>query len=100
MARERIALNNFATHADQWASEAKSPEVVAINGVISGVLTEDDLIKPEVAELVSNLVQTGIQVAMITGDTIHTANSVVRKLGLDKVMLASCLTTRPMPWQT
>ncbi|RLJ41228.1 Cu+-exporting ATPase [Litoreibacter meonggei] len=86
MDRESIALNHFANLAERWASEAKTPIFVAIDGAIAGVIAVADPIKPEAADLVSNLAQRDVQVAMITGDTVHTANAVARKLGIETVV--------------
>ncbi|SHF34032.1 Cu+-exporting ATPase [Litoreibacter ascidiaceicola] len=86
MAKEGIALGDLATQADRWANEAKTPVFVAIDGVLAGVIAVADPIKPEAAELVSKLAQRGIKVAMITGDTVHTAKAVARELGIEKVV--------------
>ncbi|WP_432612919.1 copper-translocating P-type ATPase [Litoreibacter halocynthiae] len=86
MTKEDIGLGDLATQADQWVNEAKTPVFIAIDGVLAGVIAVADPIKPEAAELVSKLAQSGIKVAMITGDTVHTAKAVARELGIETVV--------------
>ncbi|TDT73817.1 Cu+-exporting ATPase [Litoreibacter halocynthiae] len=86
MAKEDIGLGDLATQANQWANEAKTPVFIAIDGVLVGVIAVADPVKPEAAELVSKLARSGIKVAMITGDTVHTAKAVARELGIEKVV--------------
>lgn len=86
MAEEGIDLGPFAAQANQWASEAKTPVFVAIDGVVAGLIAVADPIKPEAEKLVSMLTQKGVRVAMVTGDTEHTARAVAHKLGIEKVV--------------
>ncbi|SDW69755.1 heavy metal translocating P-type ATPase [Litoreibacter albidus] len=86
MVREGIDLGTFAAQADEWAKEAKTPVFIALDGVIAGAIAVADPIKPEAADLVSKLGEMGIQVAMITGDTQHTADAVARKIGIQTVV--------------
>ncbi|EPX77368.1 heavy metal translocating P-type ATPase [Litoreibacter arenae] len=86
MAQKSIDLKEFEPLADQWAGEAKTPVFAAIDGAIAGLIAVADPVKPEAETLVKNLHDKGIKVAMITGDTVQTAEAVAQRLGIDTVV--------------
>ncbi|SFR33926.1 heavy metal translocating P-type ATPase [Litoreibacter janthinus] len=86
MEQEGVDLGSLGPLAIGWAGEAKTPVFVAIDGKIAGAIAVADPIKPEAAELVARLRENGVQVAMITGDTVETANAVAQKLGIQNVI--------------
>ncbi len=52
---------------------------------VIGALSVEDEIRPESAEAIKLLHSLGVRVAMITGDSQAVADSVARRLGIDKV---------------
>ena len=68
-----------------WASEGRTVLYVLRDGAVIGALAVEDQIRPESAEAVKALHQRGVRVAMITGDSKTVADSVAKRLGIDKV---------------
>ncbi len=58
--------------------------VVERDGSIIGTIGVADAVRPESKEAISRLKETGIRVAMITGDSEETAKRVAGELGLDE----------------
>ncbi|MES2087892.1 MAG: copper-translocating P-type ATPase [Patescibacteria group bacterium] len=58
--------------------------VVEREGVIVGNISVADAVRPESKEAIDHLKQSGIRVAMITGDSEETAKRVASELGLDE----------------
>jgi len=59
--------------------------VVALEKKLVGILTLEDLIRPESKEAINSLKKMGINTAMLTGDTTVIAASVANQLGIDTV---------------
>lgn len=58
----------------------------AIDGVITGIVSIADQIRPEAMGAIKELRQNGVkQIIMLTGDNRHTAELVGKKLGLDEI---------------
>ncbi|WP_298259009.1 heavy metal translocating P-type ATPase [uncultured Litoreibacter sp.] len=88
MAQSNIDVGAFEAQAQHWTDEAQTPVFVAIDGVLAGLITVSDPIKPDAAKLVSNLAARGVQLAMVTGDTPRTAQAVARAIGIEQVVAA------------
>jgi Cd2+/Zn2+-exporting ATPase len=59
---------------------------VAVNGVYAGMIVMADEVKPDSAAAISQLKSMGIKnIAMFTGDTRHTSESIGQKAGVDSV---------------
>jgi Cu2+-exporting ATPase len=52
---------------------------------VCGIFTVSDKVRSEAAEAVNMLKNAGLGVAMITGDTLNTAETVARNVGIDSV---------------
>jgi P-type Cu2+ transporter len=68
-----------------WVSEGKTVLYVVAEGKLLGAFAVEDEIRPESNEAVKELHRLGIQVAMITGDSKTVADSVAKRIGIDKV---------------
>jgi heavy metal translocating P-type ATPase len=59
---------------------------VAVDGVLAGVITFTDELRPETKQMLTRLKQLGVkQLLMVTGDTESAAQTVAKKLGIDAV---------------
>lgn len=65
--------------------EGKTTVLVGTDRVIAGVLALQDTIRPTAARAVRQLHDSGLHVAMLTGDNLRTAKAVARMVGIDDV---------------
>ncbi|MBI2618940.1 MAG: copper-translocating P-type ATPase [Ignavibacteriales bacterium] len=71
---------------DRLAADGKTPVLVALNGVLSGVFGVADPRKSTSQEAVRLLQELGMTVVMITGDNERTARAVASAVGIDRVL--------------
>jgi Cu+-exporting ATPase len=78
----------LAGAVEAWSSEAATVSLVAIDGVLAGLVAIADPIKPEAAEAIAELRSMGLDAWLLTGDARRTALAVARRIGLpeDRVM--------------
>jgi Cu+-exporting ATPase len=75
----------LAEQAEELRTDGQTVMFVAIDGGLAGLLGVADPIKASTQEAIQLLHQEGIQLVMLTGDNLTTAQAVAHKLGLDKV---------------
>jgi Cu+-exporting ATPase len=75
----------LAAEADLLAAGGATPVLVAMGGEAAGIIAVADPIKPTSAAAVRALQEMGLEVVMLTGDNRHTAESVARRVGIDRV---------------
>ena len=69
----------------QGKMQGLSPLYLAVDGEIVGVLGVHDPLKPNVAEVITELKDMGIKhVVMLTGDTYKTAERIAQEAGIDE----------------
>lgn len=71
--------------AEAQRKEAQTVMFVAIDGKAAGLLCVADPIKESAAEALAAFKAAGISVAMLTGDSLATAEAVAKKLGITEV---------------
>lgn len=71
--------------ATTWASDGKTVLYVVAQTRLLGAFAVEDEIRPESGAAINELHRLGIRVAMITGDSKAVADSVARRIGIDKV---------------
>ncbi len=86
MNEENIEMKDFNDKAQNLASDGKTPMFIAINGKIAGIVAVADTVKPSSAAAIKKLVDMGIEVAMITGDNVKTAEAIARQVGITRVL--------------
>jgi Cu+-exporting ATPase len=72
--------------ASRLAGDGKTPVLVAIDGLPSGVVAVADTIKDDSVAAISALRQLGLEVVMITGDNRKTAAAIARQAGIRRVL--------------
>ncbi|MBP0483172.1 heavy metal translocating P-type ATPase [Sagittula salina] len=85
MAREGISTAPLTEALGSIAREAQTPVLIAVDGVIAGVLAVADRLKPDARAAISALHARGIRTAMISGDARPVAEAIARELGIDHV---------------
>lgn len=81
---------SLADKAQQEQSLGKTVSYIAVGTVVAGYVSISDAIKPTSREAIGQLMQQGIEVIMLTGDTTRTATAVAQSLGLTQFK-AECL---------
>ena len=72
--------------AERLADQGKTPLLFAEEQKLLGIIAVADTVKQESPEAVKELKAMGIQVVMLTGDNLHTAESVGALAGIDHVI--------------
>ena len=85
MDEKQIPLAMLESESDRLANDGKTPMYVAIDGELAGIIAVADVVKKSSKDAIKSLIEMGIQVAMITGDNIKTANAIAREVGIDRV---------------
>lgn len=70
----------------EFEESGKITVIVCIDKKLSGIIAMMDTINDHAQEAVRRLEKIGIQVAMLTGDNMRTANAIAGKLGIDRVL--------------
>jgi len=76
------ALKQFQ---QQWETEGKTTALVAVDGIIEGVIGIADTLKPTSENAVKSLQRMGLEVVMITGDNQKTAEAIASQVGIERV---------------
>lgn len=82
----RIDVAPLAAELTRAAEAAKTPVLVAIDGVLAGLFAIADPLRPTAVETVRALRGRGLEVALITGDHERTAHAIARQAGIDHVV--------------
>ncbi|MDN3015325.1 heavy metal translocating P-type ATPase [Paenibacillus sp. BSR1-1] len=64
----------------------KTAMLAAINGVFAGIVAVADTVKESSKEAIKKLKSMGLEVIMMTGDNIRTANAIANEVGVDSVI--------------
>ena len=72
--------------ADAFARQGKTSLYVAVEGRAAGLIAVADQLKPDAADEVRKLEDSGLGVVMLTGDTRATAQAVARRAGIARVV--------------
>lgn len=89
--RQLMSLNNVAYEGieDELKSleyEGKTAMLVAVDGVLAGVVAVADTLKENSAAAIAEIEHMGIRTAMITGDNRRTAAAIAEKAGISRVL--------------
>ncbi len=75
----------LSAKADDMRKGGQTVMYVSVDGRPAGLVGVADPIKASTAEAISLLHNSGLQVVMLTGDNLITAEAVARQLGIDRV---------------
>ncbi len=82
----KYPLNGLKEDIERLQSEAKTAMLVALDGIVSGVISVADTVKDGSKEAIEDLHHMGLKVAMITGDNRKTAEAIASQIGIDTVL--------------
>ena len=72
--------------AERFAVEGKSVVYVAAHGTLRGLVAVADPMKPTTRAAITQLQQMGLDVVMLTGDSVSTGQAVAREAGISRVV--------------
>lgn len=78
-------LKQIAAPTRALQEQGKTVVLIGDAGEIRGLIALQDRLRPGVREVIADLHEAGIRVAMLTGDNAQTARSVAAALGIDDV---------------
>jgi len=80
-----IETSTLSQTAEMLRSDGQTVMYVAIDGMPAGLFGVADPIKASTPEAIRALSEEGVQVIMVTGDSLTTARAVASKLGIDRI---------------
>lgn len=86
MEQQQIMVDGKAkAHADQLLAEAKTVVFVAVGQTLSALIAVADEVRPTSKAAIAQLKGLGIEVVMMTGDNVQTANRIASQVGIERV---------------
>jgi Cu+-exporting ATPase len=85
MSDSQMDLNGWMPEVKRIQKEGKTALLVAVNGIILGLIAVADTVKDSSKKAVSDLRNMEIEIQMITGDNLLTAQSIADQVGVDAV---------------
>lgn len=86
MREQEIQVNGLEGDLNRLQSEAKTAMLVAVDGVVVGIIAVADTLKEGSKSAINSLHRMGLRVAMITGDNEATAQAIAREVKIDTVL--------------
>lgn len=86
MREENADILKISERLQQLRGEGQTVMIVAVDGVVAGLIGVADPIKATTPEALQMLHEEGFRVIMLTGDSRATAEAVARRLGIDEVI--------------
>ncbi len=84
---EKVSIpDEMRAKANEMALEGKTPLFFCRNNTLLGIIAVADTIKEESPNAIAYLQKMGIQVVMLTGDNIRTANAIGKQAGVNTVI--------------
>lgn len=80
-----ISVTQLQAAYDEQAAMGRSSVFIAVGGVLAGMLTVSDPVKPDSKSAIQRLQSRGIRVVMLTGDARATAEAVAAEVGISDV---------------
>ncbi len=85
MGARGIPADSLQPEMTRLQQAARSPVLVAVDGVLAGLIAVADTVKLSSRGAVARLHQMGLRVVMMTGDNRLTAEAIAREVGVDTV---------------
>jgi len=83
---ELTVPDHLSAAAVELEEQGRTAVFVSRDGNVVGVLAVADTVKDDAADVVRQLHEMGLQVAMITGDNARTAAAIAKQVGIDRVL--------------
>lgn len=86
MQREQVAVSALDETVSRLQGEGKTAMYVAVDGRAAGVVAVADTVKEDSAEVIRVLQEMGLEVIMLTGDNVRTAQAIARQVNVQRVL--------------
>ena len=86
MAEMGIDPAPLSSASDELSGKGRTTVYVTVDGALAGLLAVADPIRPSSAAAIADLLASGRQVVLLTGDQRRTALAVAREVGLEQVV--------------
>lgn len=85
LAEHGIDTDPLQAPIEQWTSSGHTAIAVAVDGTPAGVIALGDTLRPEAAETIAALRETGITPVLLTGDNHRAAHFIADQVGIEQV---------------
>lgn len=86
MKEQNIDVSSFQETSDSFAMEGKTPLYFADSQKLLGIIAVADVVKPTSRDAIEQFKAMGIDVVMLTGDNVKTAEAIRNQLHIDRVV--------------
>ncbi len=86
MKERNIDVSSFQGTSDGFATEGKTPLYFADTKKLLGIIAVADVVKPTSRQAIEEFKAMGIDVIMLTGDNVKTAEAIRKQLHIDRVV--------------
>jgi len=86
MQEQEISIEKLIPAAERLEHEGKTAMFLAVDGNAYGIVAVADTLKETSAHAIEELHRMNIEVAMITGDNLRTAEAIAKQVGIDRVL--------------
>ncbi|WP_158737038.1 heavy metal translocating P-type ATPase [Alteribacillus sp. YIM 98480] len=84
--KEGVSLKDAEQALQTFELEGKTAMIVVHENTFAGIIAVADTVKETSKEAVKRLKEAGLEVVMLTGDNMRTANTIARHVGIDRVI--------------
>jgi len=88
-----VDIRNIEDKIAKLEEQGKTAMILAENKKAAGIIAVADTLKEHASEAVKNLMEMGIEVAMLTGDNERTAKAIAKQIGIERVI------ANVLPWE-
>ena len=86
MADQGVGAGAAETVLERLSDEGKTAMVIGVDGELGGLVAVADTIKDDSVAAIRRMHQLGLEVVMLTGDNVRTANAIGATVGIDRVL--------------
>lgn len=82
LASEGLRVLAFAKNSQHYSNDDNSPQTMPTDLIFCGLIGMKDPPRPNVGQAIAKLMQGGVHVIMITGDSPSTASNIAKQIGI------------------
>ncbi|GBE24801.1 copper-exporting P-type ATPase A [bacterium BMS3Bbin02] len=86
MTDKGVAAGAAESVIERLADEGKTAMVIGVDGELGGIIAVADTIKEDSLAAIRRMHELGLEVAMLTGDNVRTAQAIGAKVGIDRIL--------------